>query len=71
MNDTISNIRYEGSIAIDGNNIFDKDLDVVDLRKNVGMVFQKSIRFLNLSSRMSHMDLKLMVSKTRVLLQKW
>ncbi len=45
MNDTISNIRYEGNIAIDGNNIFDKDLDVVDLRKNVGMVFQKSNPF--------------------------
>ncbi|MCK5083152.1 MAG: ATP-binding cassette domain-containing protein, partial [Candidatus Omnitrophica bacterium] len=45
MNDTIANIRYEGNIAIDGNNIFDKDLDVVDLRKNVGMVFQKSNPF--------------------------
>ncbi|MCK5180515.1 MAG: phosphate ABC transporter ATP-binding protein [Candidatus Omnitrophica bacterium] len=45
MNDTIANIRYEGNIEIDGNNIFDKDLDVVDLRKSVGMVFQKSNPF--------------------------
>ncbi len=45
MNDTISHIRYEGDIFIDGNNIFDKELDVVDLRRNVGMVFQKSNPF--------------------------
>jgi len=45
MNDTIPGIRYEGAIYIDGNNIFDKDLDVVDLRRNVGMVFQKSNPF--------------------------
>ena len=45
MNDTISGIRYEGEIYIDGNNIFDKELDVVDLRRNVGMVFQKSNPF--------------------------
>jgi len=45
MNDTINNIRYQGDISVDGNNIFDKDLDVVDLRRNVGMVFQKSNPF--------------------------
>lgn len=45
MNDTIMGIRYEGYINIDGENIFDKELDVVDLRRNVGMVFQKSNPF--------------------------
>ncbi|MBU1086715.1 MAG: phosphate ABC transporter ATP-binding protein [Candidatus Omnitrophica bacterium] len=45
MNDTIVGIRYEGDILIDGNNIFDKELDIVDLRRNVGMVFQKSNPF--------------------------
>jgi phosphate transport system ATP-binding protein len=45
MNDTIAGVRYNGYIGIDGNNIFDKDLDVVDLRRNVGMVFQKSNPF--------------------------
>jgi len=45
MNDIIYNIRYEGNIFIDGKNIFDKSLDVVDLRRNVGMVFQKSNPF--------------------------
>lgn len=45
MNDIIPNIRYEGRVEIDGINIFDRNLDVVDLRKTVGMVFQKSNPF--------------------------
>lgn len=45
MNDTIDGTRYEGTIEIDRKNIFNKDLDVVDLRRNVGMVFQKSNPF--------------------------
>lgn len=45
MNDTIGGVRYEGKITIDGRNIFDKELDVVDLRRQVGMVFQKSNPF--------------------------
>jgi phosphate transport system ATP-binding protein len=45
MNDTIPQTRYEGKILIDGRNIFDKLLDVVDLRRDVGMVFQKSNPF--------------------------
>ena len=45
MNDTIPGTRYEGNILIDGNNIFDPILDVVDLRRKVGMVFQKSNPF--------------------------
>ncbi len=45
MNDTIPQIRYEGEILIDGTNIFNSELDVVDLRRNVGMVFQKSNPF--------------------------
>lgn len=45
MNDVITTAKYEGQILIDGKNIFDKDLDVVDLRRHVGMVFQKSNPF--------------------------
>lgn len=45
MNDTIPDIRYQGDIHIDKANIFDKNLDVVDLRRKVGMVFQKSNPF--------------------------
>ena len=41
MNDIINGARVEGSILLDGINIYDKSVDVVDLRKRVGMVFQK------------------------------
>ncbi len=41
MNDTIPTCRVTGNIEIDGKNIYDKDLDVVQLRARVGMVFQK------------------------------
>lgn len=41
MNDTIEGCRMEGRIYLDGKNIYDKDVDVVPLRAQVGMVFQK------------------------------
>jgi phosphate transport system ATP-binding protein len=41
MNDTIPSARFTGDIAIDGHSIYDPDLDVVQLRARVGMVFQK------------------------------
>lgn len=41
MNDLLPNAKVEGIITLDGKNIYDKDVDVVDLRKRVGMVFQK------------------------------
>jgi phosphate transport system ATP-binding protein len=41
MNDTIPGCRVVGDIAIDGENIYDPRLDVVQLRERVGMVFQK------------------------------
>ena len=41
MNDTISNCKVEGDICIDGDNIYQKSVDVVSLRARVGMVFQK------------------------------
>lgn len=41
MNDLIPNVKYEGNIIFDGKNIFDKDYDIVELRKKIGMVFQK------------------------------
>jgi len=41
MNDTIDFCRITGTILLDGNNIYDKDVDVVPLRAQVGMVFQK------------------------------
>ncbi len=41
MNDTIENCRVTGLITLDGNDIHDPALDVVELRARVGMVFQK------------------------------
>jgi phosphate transport system ATP-binding protein len=41
MNDLVENIRIEGKIAIDGKNILDPATDLIFLRRNVGMVFQR------------------------------
>lgn len=40
MNDLIAEVRIEGNVLIDNKNIYDAGVDVVELRKNVGMVFQ-------------------------------
>jgi phosphate transport system ATP-binding protein len=41
MNDTIDGCRVSGDLIMDGNNIYDRKMDVVLLRAMVGMVFQK------------------------------
>ena len=45
MNDLIDGVRVEGEIKIDGMDIYDKSVDVVELRKKIGMIFQKSNPF--------------------------
>lgn len=40
MNDLISNVKVEGKVLIDNADIYNRDVDVVALRKKVGMVFQ-------------------------------
>lgn len=45
MNDLIEIARAEGEIFIDGVNVYDPQIDVIELRKRVGMVFQKSNPF--------------------------
>jgi phosphate transport system ATP-binding protein len=45
MNDIILGVRVEGTVAIDGQNIYGPGIDVVQLRRRVGMVFQKSNPF--------------------------
>jgi phosphate transport system ATP-binding protein len=45
MNDLIENVSIEGEVFIDNINIYDKNIDVVNLRKKVGMIFQKSNPF--------------------------
>jgi phosphate transport system ATP-binding protein len=41
MNDTIRGTRVTGEVLLDGQNIYDRDTDVFELRKRVGMVFQR------------------------------
>ncbi len=45
MNDLIDNVRIEGAISIAGQDINSHEVDVIELRKRVGMVFQKSNPF--------------------------
>jgi len=45
MNDTIPGTSVDGSILLDNINIYSKNIDVVELRKRVGMIFQKSNPF--------------------------
>jgi len=45
MNDLIDNVSITGQVIIDNINIYDKNLDVVNLRKRIGMIFQKSNLF--------------------------
>lgn len=40
MNDTVEGVRILGDVLLDGENIYDKNVDVTILRKKVGMVFQ-------------------------------
>lgn len=41
MNDLVDNVTIEGKILLDNENIYDKSVKVADLRRRVGMVFQK------------------------------
>ena len=45
MNDLIDGVRIEGCITIGGQDINSRDVDVIELRKRVGMVFQRSNPF--------------------------
>jgi len=45
MNDLIDDVRIEGQVLIDDVDVYDRQVDVVELRKQVGMIFQKSNPF--------------------------
>ncbi len=45
MNDLIDGVRHEGDILLDGQSLYDPSVEVISLRKRVGMVFQKSNPF--------------------------
>ncbi len=45
MNDLIPSVKITGELLVEGVDIYDKDVDVVNIRKKIGMVFQKSNPF--------------------------
>ncbi len=45
MNDLVDGVRHEGDITVDGRSIYDPTVEVISLRRRVGMVFQKSNPF--------------------------
>ena len=45
MNDLIDSVKISGSIQLDGKEILDRSLDIIELRRKVGMVFQKPTPF--------------------------
>lgn len=45
LNDLIDNVRYSGDMRLSGRSIFARDVDVIELRKRTGMVFQKTNPF--------------------------
>jgi phosphate transport system ATP-binding protein len=45
MNDLIEGTRHTGEVLLDGKDVYARDVDIVDLRRRVGMVFQKSNPF--------------------------
>lgn len=45
MNDLMDNVRHTGDIQIKGHSIYDPNIEVTELRKRIGMVFQKSNPF--------------------------
>lgn len=45
MNDFVEGVKIEGDVLLDGNDIYKTDIDVIELRKRIGMVFQKANPF--------------------------
>lgn len=66
MNDVIPGFRHEGHVYLDGKDIYDPDVDVVELRKKVGMVFQSRIHSQSLYLRMLLMVFVFMASLIRM-----
>lgn len=60
MNDLIPGVKVEGNILLDGTSIYDKHMDVVTLKKRVGMVFQNLMYFQCLFMIMLFLDQNIM-----------
>lgn len=70
MNDLIDTSIYEGTIALDGKDIFDRKYDIVNLRKQIGMVFQRPNPFPKLFMKILFMDQNYMEKLIRINLWK-
>ncbi len=68
MNDLIPEVKITGKVFYNNIDIYDPSTDVSNLRRQIGMVFQKPNPFPMSITRMLHMDQKLMAS---VLKQSW
>lgn len=55
MNDLVEDCRISGQVRLDDSNIYDKNVEVAELRRRVGMVFQNPTLFLKAFTRMSLM----------------
>jgi phosphate transport system ATP-binding protein len=55
MNDLVDGCRVEGKLNLEGKNIYDNDVDISALRRNVGMVFQSPTRSRSRSTKTSPM----------------
>ena len=49
LHETVDRGRVEGKVLLDGKNIYDPDVDPVDIRRRIGMIFQQPIAFPHLS----------------------
>ena len=68
MNDLIENVRIVGNIKLDDEEINSPDIDVIQLRRRVGMVFQKSNRFPSRSTKISSMALRIVGVRNKTIL---
>ena len=55
MNDLVPNVRIEGDVRLKGEDIFAREMELTDLRRRVGMVFQKANPFPHEHLRQHHL----------------
>ncbi len=49
LHETVEGARVSGRVLLDGKNIYDDDIDPVDIRRRIGMIFQQPVAFPHLS----------------------
>ena len=71
MNDLVLNTRVTGEIRLDGKNIYDPSMDVINLRRRVGMIFQKWNPFPKSIYENIVYGLRIVGVNNRTILTKW